>query len=372
MFCKSNLQPILFTSRPTYTMQFYQGLLRLTPALALTLGHLTSQAAANPRLCVFDIVGTAGDAYNMTKDYVVAMQRHGITIELKVYSNEAQAADDLRADLCDAMIATGVRVRPFNKLTGSIDSMGSTTIIRNGKVDMVGTYEVMRVLAQTFAATSPRVNQLMVSGPYEIGGILPIGAVYPMVSDRRINTLEALVGKRISVLDNDPAQSMLVKRIGGVPVLVNYNNGVPRFIAGDIDMLVAPTLAYKPLNIQKGIGANGGIGRFPIGMMTYQVVINRNKFPEGFGDKSRKYWLTQFDRIMQLIRASEAAIPDSIMVDLSPENALKYTLMLREARIDIAQQGIYDKTGLKIIKRIRCSVNPSDPECATRSEEEWR
>lgn len=347
---------------------------RFIRGLAVALGLALAQQAAHagPKFCVFDIVGAAGDAFNMTKDYVVAMQRHGVTVELKAYTSEAQAVEDFRTGLCDAVVATAFRTRPFNKVAGSIDSLGSTTIIRGGKIDMDASYRVVRTLVQTFSATSPLVTKLMVEGDYEVGGILPVGAAYPMVSDRRINTVEALVGKRIAALEYDKAQAIMIKRVGAIPVNVDITNLVPKFNAGQMDMIAAPTLAYKPLDIQKGIGPNGGIGRFPLLIMTYQMIINRTKFPEGFGDQSRKYWLTQFDRVMQLIKQSEAAIPINVMVELSPENTLKYTLMLREARIDIAQQGIYDKRGLKIIKRVRCSVNPSDPECATKSEEEWR
>ncbi len=350
--------------------------IRCLPVLALGVASglisLTAQAAGGPKFCVFDIVGASGDAFNMTKDYMVAMQRFGVTVEPKVYTNEAAAIEDFRTGLCDAVVATGFRTRPFNAVAGSIDSIGSTTIVRDGKIDMNASYNVIRTLVQTFAATSPLVSKLMVEGNYEVGGILPIGAAFPMVNDRRINTVEALAGKRIASLEYDKAQSIMIKRIGGIPVSADVTTLGPKFNAGQMDMIAAPTLAYKPLELQKGIGPNGGIGRFPLLIMTYQMIINRTKFPEGFGDKSRKYWLTQYDRLMQLIKASEAAIPAGVMVELSPENTYKYTLMLREARIDIAQQGIYDKRGLKIIKRVRCSVNPGDPECATKSEEEWK
>jgi Family of unknown function (DUF6091) len=353
-------------------------LFRRLPPLALALSALLASNAAlaapsaNLKFCVFDIVGASGDAFSMSKDYVVAMQRYGVNIDLKAYNDEAEAEENFRNGQCDAMIVTGIRMRPYNKVTGSMEAIGATTIIRNGKIDMASTYEVVRTLAQTFAATSPMVSKLMVNGNYEVGGILPIGAVYPIVSDRRINTLEALAGKRIAVIDNDPAEAVLVKRIGGIPVPCNYNNLVPKFIAGQMDMIVSPALAYKPLNIQKAVGTAGGLARFPVAMMSYQMVFNRTKFPENFGDTSRKYWLTQFDRVMQLIKQAEAGLPLSVIVELSPENTLKYTLMLREARIDIAQQGIYDKRALKIFKRVRCSVNPSDPECSTKSEEEWK
>lgn len=57
---------------------------------------------------------------------------------------------------------------------------------------------------------------------------------------------------------------------------------------------------------------------------------------------------------------------------MSADNSYKYTMMLRESRIDIAEQGLYDKRGLKVIKKIRCNINPADPECATKSEEDWK
>jgi hypothetical protein len=106
-------------------------------------------------------------------------------------------------------------------------------------------------------------------------------------------------------------------------------------------------------------------------MLSYQIIINKTKFPEGFGEKSRVYWSDQYERTMQLVRNAEATIPASVWMELAPENSVKYTLMLREARIDIANKGLYSKTGLKIIKRVRCKMNPSDSECTTRAELDW-
>ena len=42
--------------------------------------------------------------------------------------------------------------------------------------------------------------------------------------------------------------------------------------------------------------------------------------------------------------------------------------MLRESRIDIAKQGMYNKQTLNIMKKARCSVNPADAECASKNE----
>ena len=346
-----------------------QQLRALAFAACTSLGTLT--AHANP-FCVFDIVGTTGDAFNMSRDYAVAMQKEGVNIELKVYTNEARAIEDFRAGRCDAVIATGFRTRPFNGVAASIDTLGSTTIVRNGRLDMNASYEVIRKLVQTFSTDSPQVTKLMTDGKYEVGGILPIGAAYLIGSDRRNNTVEALAGKRIAALEYDPAQAVMARRVSAIPVPSDIANISSRLASGAVDFIAAPALAYKPLGLDRAMGPGGGIGRFPLMIITYQVIVERSKFPEGFGAKSRTYWLGQFDRVLQLIRRAEQDIPAPVWVELSSENVYRYTLMLRDARIDIAQSGLYDKRGLKIIKRVRCHVNAADPECRNKAEEEWK
>ncbi|MCH8180308.1 MAG: hypothetical protein IIA02_11070 [Proteobacteria bacterium] len=338
-------------------------------ALLISTG-LAATAHAGQKVCVYDLLGTSGDLFNMAKDYVVAMQKHGAAVELKGYTDERVASEDFRTGQCDGLIATAFRTRQFNAVAGSLDTLGATTIVKDGKIDIGDSYEVVRKVIQTYAA--PQAAKLMVEGNYEIGGILPLGAAYPVVNDRKINTVEALAGKRIASFDYDKAQAVMIQRIGAQPVSADITNFSTKFNNGSVDMIAAPTMAYKPLELYKGIGKNGAIARFPILILTYQVVLNKAKFPEGFGEHSRQYWLGQFDRAMQLIRQADASVPPATWMELSPENSYKYTLMLRESRIDIAQKGLYDKRGLKVIKKIRCNVNPGDPECATKSEEDWK
>ena len=330
----------------------------------------TSTTAQAQRICVYDLLGAAGDLFNMTKDYQVAMQRNGVNIELKGFTDERVASEEYRTGQCAGFIATAFRTRQFNSVSGSIDTLGATTIVRDGKIDINGSYDVVRKLVQTFS--SPAASKFMISGAHEIGGIIPLGAAYPIVNDRKINTVEALAGKRIASFDYDKAQAVMIQRIGAQPVSADITNFATKFNNGSVDFIAAPTMAYRPLELHKGIGSKGGMARFPIMLLTYQVVLNPSKFPEGFGLKSRQYWAGQFDRALQLVKQADASIPPGVWMDLTPENAYKYTLMLRESRIDIAKQGMYDKQGLRIIKKVRCNVNPSDPECSTKSEEDWK
>ena len=345
--------------------------LRSTLLLGLLLG-VTLSAQAAQKFCVFDLMGASGPAVSMAKDYVLAMQRRNVELELKAYTNEAVAADDFRTGQCDMLIATALRTRPFNPLAAAIDSLGATTIVRSGKVDMAGTYQVLRSVVQTYATPSEKVTSLMTHGNYEVGGIVPIGPAYPFVRDRSINSVEALAGKRIVAFDHDKAQAAMIERMGAVPVSADVSNFHTKFNNGVVDMIAAPSLAYKPLELYKGLGSKGAVVRFPIMILTYQMILNRTKFPEGFGQWSREYWLSQFDRLIQLIKTGDSDVPPGMWNDISPESAFKYTLMLREARIALAQQGLYDKRGLRVIKRIRCHVNPVDPECVTKSEEDWK
>ncbi len=339
---------------------------KLALATAALIGVAGPAAAAKTLLCVWDVAGKTGDVYNAAIDYAVAMQKNGADMELKSYVDERVAVEDYRAGQCDGVMATAFRIKPFNATSTSLDSIGSATVVRNNKIDMAGSYEVVRKVIQAYA--SPGGAKMMVEGNNEIGGIFPLGAAYPIVRDRSINSVEALSGKKIAAFDYDKAQGVMIQRIGAQPVSVDVTNVGPRFNNGFVDMITLPAVAYKPLELYKGIGTKGGIGRFPIMIPTVQMVFNRTKFPDGFGEKSRTYWLGQFDHALSLIKKAEAGIPAATWDDLPPENIPKYVLMLREARIAIGKQGLYDKQGLNIIKRARCSVNASDAECATKNE----
>ncbi|MBQ0722650.1 MAG: hypothetical protein KBT61_01390 [Paraperlucidibaca sp.] len=101
-------------------------------------------AQANQTLCVYDLLGGAGDMVNIAKDYAVAAQNMGAKMSIKAYTDERVATEDLKAGECDSVMATGFRTRQFNPTAAALDSLGVSTIIRNGKVDMPASYETVR------------------------------------------------------------------------------------------------------------------------------------------------------------------------------------------------------------------------------------
>jgi hypothetical protein len=340
-------------------------------ALASALWAAASASIAAPlRFCVFDVMGTGGEATSMTRDYMIAAQRYNVDFELKVYLNEGQAAEDYRTGRCDGLLATAFRTRPFNPISAATDSLGATTVLRRGVVDINAGYDVLRKLVQTLSTPSPLVTRLVVQGEHEVGGIVPIGPAYPFVNDRRINSLDAAKGKRVAALEYDKAQAVIVQKVGAIPVPVDISNVHLKFNSGQVDVINLPTLAYRPLELYKGIGTKGGVVRFPLLIVTYQVVFRRGKLPDDFGTWSRGYWLGQFDRVLQLIKNGDATIPPAQWIEIGPEDSAKYVTLMRDIRTQLTQEGLYDKRGLKILKRIRCHVMPDDQECRTKSEEE--
>ncbi len=321
--------------------------------------------------CVWDIIGTGGPAFAAAKDFVLAMQKlnMGVDITLKAYTDERVAAEDFRSGQCDAMAVTSFRSKPYNMVSATVDALGATTFARNGKLDMDGSYEVLRRAIQVFA--SPAASKLMVQGNYEVAGIVPMGAAYPIVNDRKINSVEAAAGKRIAALDIDKVQSMVITRLGAQPVPADITNFASKFNNGLVDVIFAPALAYKPLELHKGIGTKGAISRMPVTFLTYQIIINRTKFPPDTGLKARQYWLSQFDPTMAMIRKSEAELPSKVWMDIPSSDLTRYIQMLRDARVEIAEAGFYDKRALKILKRIRCDMNAVDPECTNSAEIDW-
>lgn len=335
-------------------------------ALALWVAAVPAAQAAKQKLCVWDPLGTTGQGYNAAKDYALKMQKHGADFELKAFIDERVAVEDFRTGQCDAVMATALRTRQFNALAAALDSVGASTIVRKGKLDLPASYDVVRRFVQ--AMSSPKAANLMVSGPYEIGGIAPLGAAYAFVNDRAISTLEAAAGKRVAAFDYDKSQAELIQRVGARPVAADVTNFGTMFNNGNVDVVIAPAIAFKPMELHKGIGTKGGVARFPLTIVTYQLVLRSDRFPSGYGQKSREMWLGNFDEVMKVLVEADKDIPANLWFEPSTVDADRYVTLMREGRIEMAEKGLYDKRGLKLIKKIRCGINPEAADCAQKTE----
>lgn len=342
-------------------------MIKKTFALTLTLFTLSAQAQSDkPLFCVWDILGKSGDVYNLMVDQSIHMAKLGMPFEMRAYTDERVAIEDYRAGQCAGVVATGFRVRPFNGISGSIDSMGSALVTKAGKVDMAGSYDVLRRVITVLS--SPQAAKLMREGVHEVGGILPVGAAYPMIKDRASTRLDQLAGKRIGVFDQDKPQAVLIQQLGAQAISVDIANVGTKFNNGMVDMIHLPALTYKPFELSKGMGTQGTVVRVPAMFPTVQMLFNADKLPQGFGEASRQFWLAQFERQTQNIQRAEASIPAKVWTEVEPTVLAGYVASLKEGRLMGAKQGLYAKRTLNLLKKARCTASPDNAECAVATE----
>lgn len=322
---------------------------------ALASASAVAAPASTQIFCVWDISGTQGDVFNLMKDYRLAAARWGANLELKPYTDERIAADDFKAGQCDAVIMTGLRGRQFNGFTGSLDSLGA-----------MPTYDHVKQVLATLA--KPNAASLMLNGNYEVAGIAPMGAAYLFTRDRTINSVAKMSGKKIAVLDYDKAQAKMVQKVGAQPVASDVMNFAGKFNNGSVDIIGSPAAAFKPLELFKGLGTKGAIAQFPLVQITLQMYIRQDRFPQGYGQKSREYMYSQVPRALEMVDKAEKEIEKRYWMQIPADDQEKYTIMIREARVSLMNEGIYDKRAMKLLKQVRCKITPSDAECAMNLE----
>lgn len=336
-------------------MNIKQAVVTLVTAAAIAVS--APAQAKKHSLCVFDIIGQHGDAFNIMKDYKVAAMRWGMDFELKPYTDEKIAAEDFKAGQCDAVLMTGIRGRLFNTYTGSLDSIGSQP-----------DYAAARLAHQALA--SPKMASRMKSGPYEIAGIAPMGAAYLFVNDRKINTVGALSGKRIAILDYDKAQAKMVQNVGASPVSSDVTNFAGKFNNGSVDICAAPAAAYKALELYKGLGQKGGVVRYALAQITLQMIIRNDRFTANpdFPQKSREWFYSQFDRTLAIIEKAEKEIDAKYWIEIPNADKAKYDELMRQSRIALRNEGIYDAEAMSLLRKVRCKLDGGRTECAEKLE----
>lgn len=327
---------------------------------ALTAIGLTNTAqAAKLDICIFDLLGKSGESYQMAQEWALAAKGWGADVNLIARQDEAVADSDFKAGKCDAVFMTAMRARQYNKFVGSIDSLGGAPS------------NAIAQRAITFALDKRNAAKMVTNlggKKYEIAGIAPLGSAFIFVRDKKIDSIEKASGKKFAVLGYDDAQKIMVQRVGAQAVLSDVSNFVAKFNNGQVDMVGAPAYAYKPLEIYKGLGTNGAMFNFPVLHVTVDFVIRPEKFPAGFGQKSRDWFVKNLPKSIAMINRLEGEIPAKYKMNLAADEKLKYQKMLRDGRMDMTKKGIYDPAMMSVLKKARCSVDKANFECSTSGE----
>ena len=316
----------------------------------MTMLTTTATSYASQKLCVFDPLGTQGDAYFFMKDYAIAAKQWGADITLKAYTDDAKANDDFKLGKCDALATTGIRTRQFNNFSGSIDSAGG-----------VPNDEVAKTVIALMA--NPKLADEMVSQDTEVVGVSPLGMAYAILDDRNINSMAKMNGKRFGILEYDTAQRLIVEKMGAIPVSVTLSTMANQFNAGQVDIVDLPIYAYKALGFKRA-----SILNYPVAYLTTQIITHPAKFPDGYGQKSRTWTASQLDRQFKSIDHLVKNTDPKVWVNTSPTDVIFANKLLRFARMSMAKEGAYSPRMMSILKKIRCVKDPSSYECPLHDE----
>ena len=314
---------------------------------------------AKQQVCVFDLLGKAVESYKFLEEWALVSKKWGAQVQLISFQDEDLADKAFQNDKCDAVYMTSMRARTYNKFAGSIDALGG---VPSNKIAQKAVEYVLD------PRNTKRMTTTLQGESYEVAGIGLIGSAYIFVKDRRLNTIDKAQGKKFAILHYDRAQRVMVERVGAVPVISDISNFIKKFNTGEVDVVAAPAYAYKPLEIEKGLGSKGAMLNFPVVNVTADLIVRPERFPAQFGEQSRQWFLQKIPQSFAMVQRLEAAIPSKIKMLLSKEDKEKYQRLLREGRIDLTKQGIYDPGMMRVLKKARCTVERTNFECSLGGE----
>jgi hypothetical protein len=240
--------------------------------------------------------------------------------------------------------------------------------LNSATVEAIGALPEYGLLKSTVRLlANEKMNSLMVTGDYETAGIFPGGAVYLYVRDKSWRAASDLAGKKVSAIRGDSAAATMIKEVGSSVVGASTATFGPMFNSHNVDAAYAPATAYEPLELYRGIGDTGGIIDFPLSQLTLQFVIKKDRWPEGFGAWGRGYAASKFDDSMGVVRRAESKI-DAKRLEIPAADKPGYEERFLKVRLTLRDSGVYNRTILSLMRRVRCQADGTRSECVEKRE----
>ena len=318
---------------------------------ASLLGCMSSWTSATEmNICVYDIMGANGDIMAVAKDYALAAKNWGVDIQPNVYMNLEKAQNDFEQKKCDGLVADNYATKKYNNFMGTVGAVGA-----------ISNYNVAQKVLS--ALGSAKLASKLKNKDYEVVGYMPFGLVYFMTTDRTLSSLQQLQGKRIGILASDPSQKRMAQKVGMVPVYMTFDNAASKARNGDFDIVPAPLIVYKPFEIEKILGAKGGIVNYPLGFMTMNFILAKGDYPADFGQKSRQWFSKQSTQYMKTVYRWDSTVPKRMMYEVPENDRSGYDSLLSQMRKEFVDNKTYDSSMIVLIRHLRCAQDPKFIEC---------
>lgn len=337
----------------------------LTAVVCLGLAPLTQAQGKTVDMCVFDLIGASGDQYALVENYAIDMRDKGVKFNLEPYTDEGVAMSAFSAGDCDALAATDLRIRRYNEFTGTLSAVGA-----------IPSYKHLEMVLA--AINKPKASKYMKEGDYEIAGIFPVGAAYLFVTDRDMDTVEELAGKRIATLNQHPDAVHMVNYVNASVEPSEITDFGGKFNNRSVDAAYAPGWAYEALELYRGIGDDGGVVDYPLGQLTMQIVVRDDALTDEQAQTSREVAFNHFDDAIGKVEDYEADIPDDTWIEIPDSDIEDYQEMFRQNRIELRDgvtgdgeevEQVYNGQMLTLLRKVRCRIDPEASECTAPDRE---
>ena len=300
--------------------------------------------------CVLDLMGANGDVMALTRDYALVAKQWGVDIKPVVYTNLNAALRDFDQKKCSGIVADNFATKKYNNFMGTIGAVGA-----------IPNYDIARRVF--LALSSTRLAYKMKNRQYEVVGYMPYGLTFLHTKDREIQSVLDLQNKRLGVLEVDISQPRMAQKVGMKPIASTFDNAVSKFKNDELDILPAPLVVYKPLEVGKILGNNGGIINYPLALFTMNFVIANEDYPKDFGQKSRQWFSDRTPQMFKTVERWESSVPRNMIYDIPPIDSGSYERLLSQLRKEFIDNQVYDPTMISLIRRLRCAQSPEFIEC---------
>lgn len=301
------------------------------------------------KFCVWDILGKNGPVYATVADQQFRSLHYGLELTLEAYQDEAVLMDDLKSGLCDAGLISGARALELNRFTGSIEALGAVP-------SLVHLQTIFTVLS------NPKMAKRMTEGNYVVLGVASLGENYLYSQSQNLIALPQFKSKKIAVPSYDLSLQALVEQMKANLAPNTLLGAVDQYASGQTDAMLAPIIGYHIGGSGK-VKAGYGIVNAPLSQSTIQLIGRAERFPLGVAQLLREDFLLKTDNYVQRVEKERANIPSERWFYVSDEKKGELDAQLRELRLSLRDQGVYDAEMLKLAKKVRCRVTPEQSEC---------
>jgi len=202
----------------------------------------------------------------------------------------------------------------------------------------------------------------------EVAGVTSLGFAYLVVNNCKYSSIKDIAQICTGTLSYDKVQEVIIEKFGGKAVPIELSEVGSKFNNGQVDMVIVPPVAVKPLELYKGMGTQDTIWKYPLALITHVVLTHPDKFPENYGQSSRTWFVNQLDRQMGAMSKIEKSIDAKYWGTIPPAAEQGNAKVIRETRLSLTRDGIYNNKMIIIINKIRCRQDLTSYECPLKDE----